>query len=549
MVQTILTTCCFVLLCSTSFAQFDIPAAPTLGQDAAPVAGPFEPEELTRGPVHEAFAEQINADPSLGILVAQAPPATIDEIPPEYKPEGDNISWIPGYWWWDEDAGEYLWVSGVWRAVPPDQQWVAGYWAQADAGVQWVSGFFTSQKPDQLVYQEAPPVSLDRGPTGPAPSDEHFWYPGFWDKNYKWNAGYWHPLREDRVWIPARWVATPHGCCFVAGHWDYQLAKRGQLFAPVRFRGRRPAKYVYRPNCVIQPSVLELHLFVRPRWRTYCFGDWYDESASRRMYSYANYHTGRHGYCPLFAYSRARYARRGINLTVRLGDWNRYFTKNRGFRPRRTFANQRVFDRQHINKPYASYVRIGVNLLDLAVRASSGRGGSAGVRLVKITDQQIRRERERSQIIRTVARERAKREAVAFRGGSPGRGFGGSSRPGGSPRVDIFRDRSPRSVASRPQGLPSKRPPSSGGDRNRSNAGLPPSSRGGSDRFRSSNSPSSRGRPGDSGSRSSRSGGVPPSNRGGGGGGSKSFRPGGSSKGPGGSSRGSGGGRGPGKKK
>ena len=126
MTQRLLAAVCFVLFsfCGNSFAQFDIPQFPGSsdpGQDRV-VAETFQPEELTRGPVHEAFAEQISADPSLGILVAQAPPEAIDEIPPEYKPEGENINWIPGYWWWDEDASDYIWVSGVWRAVPAGQQ-------------------------------------------------------------------------------------------------------------------------------------------------------------------------------------------------------------------------------------------------------------------------------------------------------------------------------------------------------------------------------------------------------------------------------------------
>lgn len=449
MARASLTSFCLALLCIPAFAQLDVPALPIEpGQDG--IAEPFQPEALTRGPVHEAFAEQINADPSLGILVAAAPPEVIDEIPPEYKPEGENVVWIPGYWWWDEDGEDYVWVSGVWRAVPPGQQWVAGYWTEADGGFQWVSGFFTEHRPEELVYQEAPPLSLDNGPTTPAPSDEHFWYPGYWDQGYQWHAGYWHPLREDWVWIPSRWVATPHGCCFIPGHWDYQLAARGQLFAPVRFAQPCPPTFVYRPQCVIQPSLLAMHLFVRPRWRTYCFGDWYDECSTLPMYSYSAYHSRRVGYCPLFAHSRARYARSGINLTVRLGGWNRYFTRNRGFRPQRTFANQLRHAQLHRNRPYSNYVNIGCNLRDLARRNSglSGRSGSGrlnnGPRLRKIDDRQIAQERKTAQLIRTVARERARRESLVNENAVLKRELTGSKRPGDQrKRANIFRDREP----------------------------------------------------------------------------------------------------------
>src|SRR4051812_1937162 len=54
------------------------------------------PEVLTRGPVHEAFAETIAFDPQPGIVVAKGPPQDIQEIPPDLRPDGDNVTWIPG---------------------------------------------------------------------------------------------------------------------------------------------------------------------------------------------------------------------------------------------------------------------------------------------------------------------------------------------------------------------------------------------------------------------------------------------------------------------
>ena len=83
-------------------------------------------EVLTRGPVHEAFAETITFDPEPGLVAPKAPPAPIEEAPPEQRPEGVNVAWIPGYWAWDDEGGQYLWVSGFWRAVPPGRVWVPG---------------------------------------------------------------------------------------------------------------------------------------------------------------------------------------------------------------------------------------------------------------------------------------------------------------------------------------------------------------------------------------------------------------------------------------
>jgi hypothetical protein len=101
-----------------------------------------EIEILTRGPVHEAFAETIVFDPEPGLVIPKSPPAAIEELPPQQQPEGDNIAWIPGYWAWDDDRDDFIWISGIWRAVPPDRQWIPGYWAPASNGAQWTSGYW-----------------------------------------------------------------------------------------------------------------------------------------------------------------------------------------------------------------------------------------------------------------------------------------------------------------------------------------------------------------------------------------------------------------------
>jgi len=84
----------------------------------APAAAEQGVEVLTRGPVHEAFAETVTYDPEPGIVAPKAPPAAIEEVPPEHRPEGAHVAWIPGYWGWDDERNDYLWVSGIWRALP-----------------------------------------------------------------------------------------------------------------------------------------------------------------------------------------------------------------------------------------------------------------------------------------------------------------------------------------------------------------------------------------------------------------------------------------------
>src|SRR5262249_45078856 len=154
------------------------------------------------------------------------------------RPEGDNVQWIPGYWSWNEDAQDFLWVSGVWRQVPPGRRWVPGYWTEADNGWQWVSGFWAPADREELPYQPPPPASLDTGPSAPAPNDDSSYIPGAWNyqaNQYVWQPGAWQANRPGQVWIPASYVWTPQGYIYVPGYWDYALDNRGLLFAPAAF--------------------------------------------------------------------------------------------------------------------------------------------------------------------------------------------------------------------------------------------------------------------------------------------------------------------------
>ncbi len=97
-------------------------------------------EVLTRGPVHEAFAAIVTFDPEPGLVAPRIPPALIEELPPALKPEGNNVEWVPGYWAWDDERDDFLWISGVWRALPPGHEWVPGYWSPSGPGAQWTPG-------------------------------------------------------------------------------------------------------------------------------------------------------------------------------------------------------------------------------------------------------------------------------------------------------------------------------------------------------------------------------------------------------------------------
>src|SRR5262249_59410253 len=108
-------------------------ARPALAQDGV--------EVLARGPVHEAYAEPVDPRPSAGPVVPRQPPVPIEELPPEQRPEGEGVTWVAGYWSWDEERSDYIWVSGFWRTPPPGRVWVPGSWRPAGGGWQWVGGY------------------------------------------------------------------------------------------------------------------------------------------------------------------------------------------------------------------------------------------------------------------------------------------------------------------------------------------------------------------------------------------------------------------------
>jgi len=75
------------------------------------------------------------AQVSIGIVVHFGPPAIPVYVQPPCPAPG--YIWVPGYWAWDPDFGDYYWVPGTWVLTPmPGYLWTPGYWA-------WISiGFF-----------------------------------------------------------------------------------------------------------------------------------------------------------------------------------------------------------------------------------------------------------------------------------------------------------------------------------------------------------------------------------------------------------------------
>ena len=92
-----------------------VSAVKSTAQDVAP-APPVEAnqegvEPQLQGAVHEAFANPADRDPTPGPIVNRQPPQDVKEDPPEFMPEG--AIWIAGYWIWDDERNDFVWVTGV----------------------------------------------------------------------------------------------------------------------------------------------------------------------------------------------------------------------------------------------------------------------------------------------------------------------------------------------------------------------------------------------------------------------------------------------------
>lgn len=256
---------------------------PPRGELAAQAADPPIPKGVEvqgRGPIHEAFASP-TTEPKQPLLLPKKPPLPIEEMPPEEKPEGDAV-WIGGYFSWDDDRRDYMWVSGCWRVKPAGKEWVPGYWREVGENWQWVSGFWTGvseQKAQPVTYYPEPPAPPNVAPPGDPPRADMMYVPGYYMWNgdrYVWRAGYWTPGRADYVYVPSHYRWTPYGYVYVPGYWDYAVSRRGVLYAPVVVDVTVVGPgYVYTPYYAVRDTVVVDCLFVRPGFGIYYYGDYY----------------------------------------------------------------------------------------------------------------------------------------------------------------------------------------------------------------------------------------------------------------------------------
>jgi hypothetical protein len=404
--------CLVAVLATVGMLLGSHPIAAQLDPVVDPVAGLEEGVDvLTRGPVHEAFAETITFDPQPGIVVEKQAPEPIEELPPEQKPEGDNVDWIPGYWAWDDERSDFLWVSGIWRSLPPGRQWVPGYWAASGQGAQWTSGYWADAEASEIDYLPEPPETVEAGPNIDAPSADHSWVPGCWiwqQNRYAWRPGFWAPAHADWMWIPAHYVWTPRGYVFVDGYYDYSVARRGVLFAPVYFHPgiySRPG-FAYSPATVINPAVFLNHLFLRPNYGHYYFGDYYGANyASIGFSPWFMFFSSRSGYDPFYAHQRWHH-RNDAQWRQRLEAEFAHRRDHEDARPPRTWAAQRNLKPRDVTGADQS-LAVALSLDEV------GKSKDIPVRLQPVPKEQRQQIGQRGQDVQRFRQERQKLEGEA----------------------------------------------------------------------------------------------------------------------------------------
>ena len=287
--------------------------APTAFADPAGV------EVLARGPIHEAYAEPVEQTPAATLIVEKQPPSQIEELPPDQRPAGDHVVWLPGYWSYDEERKDFIWISGFWRTMPPGKVWMPGSWHKVDSGWQWVGGFWgNAQERNEVQYLPQPPAPAELAPATPAPTPTAIYVPGVWvwRDHYVWRAGYWIEQKPNWIWVPAHYRWTPAGYVYIDGYWDYTLQDRGILYAPAYIPGGvyLQASFRYSPTVVVSEPCLFGALFVRRGWGCYYFGDYFEPGYANLGYvSWCGYPPGanvvvvRGWYDPMYSYYRVSY--------------------------------------------------------------------------------------------------------------------------------------------------------------------------------------------------------------------------------------------------
>lgn len=86
-------------------------------------------------------SSKLFAQVSIGLSVNIAPPRLPVYVQPACP--ADGYLWVPGYWAYDNNIGDYYWVPGVWVSPPHAHYlWTPGYWGYDGSVYSFHNGYW-----------------------------------------------------------------------------------------------------------------------------------------------------------------------------------------------------------------------------------------------------------------------------------------------------------------------------------------------------------------------------------------------------------------------
>jgi hypothetical protein len=195
--------------------------------------------------LHEAVMDisEVMVDKA-GERITIRPPKPLKELIDWASRPQESSKWIPGYWRWDPEKGEFTWSSGIWREPPPEREWNEGTWEERDGAWQWSPGYWGEDEMDDvaLMSQGPPPRRAEKPPS--RSEEDRSWIAGDWEVEkgeYRWRPGHWakHP-KNDMEWVEGKWVKTGKGYKHISGYWDHPRSHRGFAVPPGHAKQQDP---------------------------------------------------------------------------------------------------------------------------------------------------------------------------------------------------------------------------------------------------------------------------------------------------------------------
>ena len=388
--------------------------------------------------------------PRLAPSFAKEPPQPIQEMPPDQKPAGQNIQWIPGYW---AGTSRATTSSGSAASGASRRPIVSGFPATGTKSTGATSG---SREPGFRSVRETrakPAVVLAPAPAEPRSRSQHA--PALsqreLDSRLLVLASVGIRLaarilggRPAQLDLDARALCLdPEWLSLRAGYWDLPVANRGLMFAPVYY----PQPVYAQPNFVFTPSIgivgsaVTANLFVQASTNQYMFGNFYAQnfvSVGITPWFSFSFATGPPlFYDPLFSYYAVINVRQNPGWVAAVREQYVLRRDRVELRPPNTYIEQtRIIERNvniTRNVTVVDHRELAMPLSRLAADPVAGRG----MRMVKVEEAERQQFRQQVAQLHQFREQRVQQEREGARARAAGGAAAQRPRPMNLPHSPI----------------------------------------------------------------------------------------------------------------